>query len=610
MSRRSVLARAAFAIGLAGLAWVLLELHGVFRSEREDRLRTLTEQQRTLEAYAARALADALGGELRNARPRIAAALADPLLPAQDLFLARSGAQVLPRLARPQQGDAGPARQVHARLRAGEPVEAGDDAPWQERLAELERVRKALARSERKALERHVREILRQRSRYVLRASLDLPYMVALMELLAERSAPERSFFAALLREGFGTPGSVAYMPGLQQQLLEAVPRLERKDLAFLAARIVALSEAAGVPHGDFAARASEEPGTRVAHDPAQRAPYLTAGWYIEPEPDARAQGVRVDTPGLVAALAAEMRERQLLQAGDQLVLEAPGEGLRPLAALLPHVESPARESARERAQALYTVKTGLLMLCGALAFGIAALANLAHQRRLRLADLRSSFVAAVSHDLRTPLASIRLQAETLMRRLRGNPEARDYPERIVRDVDGLSFLVENILSFNRLEHGGWQPRRASVSLRELVGALRADLERQIPHKVSVAIEADEDLVLRADHDLMRLLFNNLLRNAVEHNEREPARVRVSWQRRGATLVVRVADNGTGIAAAVQERVFQDFYRPEQSTSKRGTGLGLAICRRIMHAHGGEIRIAESSTEGTAFELDFPEASA
>jgi len=96
-----------------------------------------------------------------------------------------------------------------------------------------------------------------------------------------------------------------------------------------------------------------------------------------------------------------------------------------------------------------------------------------------------------VSHDLRTPLASIRLQAETLMRRLRGNPEARDYPERIVRDVDGLSFLVENILSFNRLEHGGWQPRRADVSLRELVGGLRADLERQMPRKVSVAIDAD-----------------------------------------------------------------------------------------------------------------------
>jgi len=97
-ARRSAFVRAGLAVGLVGLGWALLELHSVFRSEREDRLRSLVEQQRTLEAYAVQALADAFAGELRAVRARIELAQRDPLLPARDLFLARAGVQVLPRL--------------------------------------------------------------------------------------------------------------------------------------------------------------------------------------------------------------------------------------------------------------------------------------------------------------------------------------------------------------------------------------------------------------------------------------------------------------------------------------------------------------------------------
>jgi signal transduction histidine kinase len=144
-------------------------------------------------------------------------------------------------------------------------------------------------------------------------------------------------------------------------------------------------------------------------------------------------------------------------------------------------------------------LKTALGLVCGLLSLAMIGAALLAYERRLRLLAERTEFIAAVSHELRTPLASIRLQAETLTRRLAGRSEARDYPQRIVRDVDGLHFLVENILSYNRLERGGWRPQRTNVSLRALTQKLQEELDGQTPRKLELVVEPSADVVLHAD---------------------------------------------------------------------------------------------------------------
>ena len=226
-----------------------------------------------------------------------------------------------------------------------------------------------------------------------------------------------------------------------------------------------------------------------------------------------------------------------------------------------------------------------MVALCAALALTIAGLAFVAQQRKYRFVELKSDFVATVSHELRTPLASIRLLAETLEWRLAQGAEAQDYPARIIHEADGLGFLVENLLSFNRIDKGRWVPHLSRVRLDELVATLRRDLEawaagaggadggrgraRAARGPAAAAAAAGEPGAQRL---------------CLQHAQ---PRAACAW-RRSRTARVLFSDNGVGIPEAEWERVFGEFYRLRgQGREVPGSGLGLALCRRIMRLHGG-----------------------
>jgi two-component system sensor histidine kinase SenX3 len=230
-------------------------------------------------------------------------------------------------------------------------------------------------------------------------------------------------------------------------------------------------------------------------------------------------------------------------------------------------------------------------------------------QRKYRFLELKSDFVATVSHELRTPLASIRLLGETLERKLAQAPEVRDYPARIVQAADGLHFLVENILSFNRIDKGRWKLRTSRVRLEELVNPLRDDLASATTVQVDLVTDVG-DAELEADPSLLRLLFANLGRNACAYNRRSPVHISVTAQTiPGHGCTVLFSDNGVGIPEDEWENVFQDFYRLTQPGPEvHGSGLGLALCRKIMRLHGGDIQVANSSHKGTTFALTFHES--
>jgi two-component system, OmpR family, sensor histidine kinase SenX3 len=245
--------------------------------------------------------------------------------------------------------------------------------------------------------------------------------------------------------------------------------------------------------------------------------------------------------------------------------------------------------------------------LLAASALGIVGLVGLLVVRERRFLALRAEFVAAVSHELRTPLASVRLLAETLERRLDDVPEAKDYPARIVREADRLSLLVENVLSFNRLEGGAPRAERTEVDLAELLAALEDDLAPHVRGEVIVDLAGAEGARLLADPELLRLLFLNLFTNACRHNARNPVRISVTARAQEGTCHVEVSDNGVGIPPDDRERIFTEFYRrPRGGDGARGFGLGLSICRRIMALHGGRVRVADSGPDGTTFALSFP----
>ncbi|RKH58706.1 sensor histidine kinase [Corallococcus llansteffanensis] len=605
MIRRLLPTLVALVLGLAGLGVGLGQLHRIFATEREDARASLQSRREALEQYARVSLGQALREGMEAARPTLEAAKEDPLMAAPGLYLREQGEQLLPRLTLFDTAGDAPAKERYARLRAGTEVADEDEGPWRERLEQMISVERALAAKDRKGTLLAVMALLRHRTRFVLASTRDLPSLLVVLEDVAARGDVVPDLMRGLVRDGLLDGQGGGRLEGMQRWVLLKRSRFTREDFDFLRERVAALSVRVGVPVADFEARARELAATPLELPEAVPEPLVVrAGWYLEPVEPRGVRGVALDLPGLLEGLTREMRERGLLEADGRVAL--PGNApVLSLAALPVAVESPAWAQGEAALESRYRLKSLMLALCAALALTIAALAFVAQHRKYRFLELKSDFVATVSHELRTPLASIRLLAETLEWRVAEGADAKDYPARIIREADGLGFLVENLLSFNRIDKGRWVPRLAPVRLDELVSGLRRDLESGAPVPVELTADVDER-ELNADAQLLRLLLANLARNACAYNTRSPVRLHVATLPGGR---VRFTDNGTGIPEAEWERVFGEFYRLSGRGGREvpGSGLGLALCRRIARLHGGTLRVAASSADGTTFELTLPE---
>lgn len=611
MLRRLLPTSIALAAGFVVLTWGLLRLQQVFRVEREEGRSGVAARRDALARYAEQALAQELEEELRRAGPEIERALDDPLVPAGNLLFFDRGAQRLPRRFTPLPGSSTPGADLFKALRAGAAAELRDGAepgsPWRERLDLYARFTAAVGAGRDAEVASLFRAVLAHRVRYRVVRTRDLPYMLALLDFFAAESRPDPSLFRALLHEGLDD-GRGGRLRDLSRFLLESRDRFTTADFGVLSDRLVRLAEGSGTPYRDFLARVEGETGAALdVEGAAITAPTLDAarGWYLAPAEDGTARGIHVDFGKLLEGVGHGMESHGLLSAGDRVVSDSLA-GPVEIGSLRLRVSSPRWAQSLDDMEARYRLKTALVVFSALLALAIVTLALVFQHRRHQLLQLKADFVSAVSHELRTPLASVRLLAETLERRLKGHDAAKDYPSRIVREADALSFLVENILSFQRLEKGGWKIEPSDVSLAEIAGFLRSELELHFTRPVVLDGAGLNGLTVRGDPELLKLLFLNLGRNACQYNRRDPVRITVTV---GSDGTVRFRDNGWGIPPEETRRVFTEFHR-SRAEEVRGTGLGLAICRRIMKLHGGDVRVAETSAEGTTFELSFPEVRA
>lgn len=222
-----------------------------------------------------------------------------------------------------------------------------------------------------------------------------------------------------------------------------------------------------------------------------------------------------------------------------------------------------------------------------------AAAFNQMQGRIRRFVEDRTRMLAAISHDLRTPIATLRLRAEEI-----DDDEAR---EGILRPLEELSALAEATLAFAR-EEGAEEARKADLaSLVESVASDLAELGRPVSFEDAPRIP----LVCRASS--LRRAVRNLIENAVAYGESAQVSLRLDPERRGHVQIV-VDDQGPGIPEAELDRVFEPFVRLESSRSRRtgGTGLGLSIARSIARAHGGDVLVANRPGGGLRATLSLP----
>lgn len=253
--------------------------------------------------------------------------------------------------------------------------------------------------------------------------------------------------------------------------------------------------------------------------------------------------------------------------------------------------------------------KALVLVLAVAMALGVFLVAGAA-AREVRVAELKSNFVASVSHDLKTPLALIQLFAETLeLGRVRTPERAQEYYRIINGEAKKLTRLIENLLDFSRMEAGLRPYRMEPADLGEIVTRVLARMETQFSQGhfvVNTEIATGLPRVL-ADEGATEQAIENLLANAIKYSG-DARQIDVTARRAGDHVEVSVADHGIGIPRREQGRIFRKFYRVQRELGggPQGTGLGLAIVDHTMRGHGGFVRVSSEPQQGSTFTLHFP----
>jgi signal transduction histidine kinase len=220
----------------------------------------------------------------------------------------------------------------------------------------------------------------------------------------------------------------------------------------------------------------------------------------------------------------------------------------------------------------------------------------------------RRGLVAAVSHDLRTPLTSLRLLAEAVEDGVVDPQTRARYLEQMSVHIGSLSALIDDLFELSRLEAGEieWSMQRVRLDelLHETVEAMRVEADAK---RVAVEVSTPGQLApARGNPEKLQRVLFNLIQNAIRHTPADGS-VTVAAVSNGTTLEVEVADSGEGLDPGDHERVFEPFYRGRNGDSRSGdgSGLGLTICRAIVEAHGGEITLASSSS-GTRVTFSVP----
>lgn len=221
----------------------------------------------------------------------------------------------------------------------------------------------------------------------------------------------------------------------------------------------------------------------------------------------------------------------------------------------------------------------------------------------------KSEIVANVSHELRSPLASIKAYTELLLdeAQSKSSEVCQQWLQVINRETDSLTTLVNDSLSLSRLEAGGYELAREPLDLgnlvREAVSLLRVQAE---PRGISMEVEGTGDLPpLWADPELIRCVVRNLIGNAIKFN-RDGGTVRIRvWSESGKAML-SVRDQGIGMGPEALKSIFCKFYRAPETTDVEGTGLGLALVKQAVDVHQGDIQVQSQPGQGSEFVVALP----
>ena len=218
--------------------------------------------------------------------------------------------------------------------------------------------------------------------------------------------------------------------------------------------------------------------------------------------------------------------------------------------------------------------------------------------------EKRMLLVSELSHDLKTPLASIQGYSEMLLRDI-DKEKRKDYLQRIHRNSERANSILQSLFMYSKLENDSYSPTLEKNDLCEFTRQIMAEyIPRFEDMGFTYNIEIpNEEINVRLNPELFRRVFDNLLENSIKYNQPGTS-VTVSVTAHDSTADIMIGDNGIGIPEGSYDKIFTPFYRVANKTD--GSGLGLAIVKRIIELHGGQITYLSDKKPGCTFSIDLP----
>ena len=229
-----------------------------------------------------------------------------------------------------------------------------------------------------------------------------------------------------------------------------------------------------------------------------------------------------------------------------------------------------------------------------------------------RLEAVRRDFIANLSHELKTPTASVRLIAEAMERAAEDPATVRRFANRLGFEAERMSDITAEVIELSRLQAESAAQTDGVVNLEKLVSAaIKEHRVLAADKKVKVVSSVEPDLQLRGDAKALRTALSNLISNAIAYSD-EGGRVGVGVSERDDMIEIAVTDRGIGMDPSELDRIFERFYRVDQARSRNtgGTGLGLSIVKHIAANHGGHVRAWSQPGKGSTFTIRLPRGDA
>jgi len=247
--------------------------------------------------------------------------------------------------------------------------------------------------------------------------------------------------------------------------------------------------------------------------------------------------------------------------------------------------------------------EAGLLIL--SMSIGI-WLMNRGYTKEIEVAQQKRNFLLSITHELKSPLAAIRLVFDTFRRRNLTVDQLKLLSENGLKDTERLKSLVENLLLAARMEDN-YQPGKEAWPISEIMRPAINEIMLRYNH-VELDMILEKEIIVEVEKQGIQILLSNLFENAIKYSGEEDPVILVTFKEKDKHVVINIADNGIGIPDEEKNKVFNKFYRigSEETRTTKGTGLGLYIVEGIVKAHKGKIEILNNKPRGTIFKITLP----